>query len=123
MLECLETFSAFRNWYFDYSGKYKKTDTLGEEKRPKITSVGEDGEKKEFFFLNSHTHSIWKEVPRLGVEFELQLLAYTTATAMQDPSHICKLHHNSWQRQILNPLSKVRDRTLVLMETSQVHYR
>ena len=25
------------------------------------------------------------EVPRLGVELELQLLAYTTATAMQDP--------------------------------------
>ena len=26
------------------------------------------------------------EVPRLEVESELQLLAYTTATAMQDPS-------------------------------------
>ena len=25
------------------------------------------------------------EVPRLGVESELQLLAYTTAIAMQDP--------------------------------------
>ena len=25
------------------------------------------------------------EVPRLGVESELQLLAYTTATSMQDP--------------------------------------
>ena len=31
------------------------------------------------------------EVPRLGVEPELQLLAYTTATAMLDPSHICDL--------------------------------
>ena len=29
------------------------------------------------------------EVPRLGVKLELQLLAYTTATAMQDPSYIC----------------------------------
>ena len=28
------------------------------------------------------------EVPRLGVELELQLLAYTTATATQDLSHI-----------------------------------
>ena len=26
------------------------------------------------------------ELPRLGVESELQLLAYTAATAMQDPS-------------------------------------
>ena len=28
------------------------------------------------------------EVPRLGVELELQLLAYATATAMQDPSYL-----------------------------------
>ena len=42
------------------------------------------------------------EVPRL------QLLAYTTATAMQDLSCVCDLHHSSWQHQILNPLSKVR---------------
>ena len=33
------------------------------------------------------------EVPRLGVESELQLPAYTTATATLDPSHICDLHH------------------------------
>jgi len=30
------------------------------------------------------------EVTRLGVESELQLLATATATARQDPSHICK---------------------------------
>ena len=29
------------------------------------------------------------EVLRLGVESELQLLAYTTATATPDPSHVC----------------------------------
>jgi len=48
------------------------------------------------------------EVPRLRVESELQLPAYTTATATQDSSHICSLHHSSQQRQILNPLSKAR---------------
>ena len=32
------------------------------------------------------------EVPGLGVESEMQLLAYATATAMHDPSHVCKLH-------------------------------
>ena len=31
------------------------------------------------------------EVPRLGVELELQLLAYPTATATPDLSHICDL--------------------------------
>ena len=42
-----------------------------------------------------------------GVESEL--LTYTTATATQDPSHICDLHQSSRQHQILNPLSKARD--------------
>ena len=36
---------------------------------------------------------------------ELQLPAYSTATAMPDPSHVCDLHHSSRQRRILNPLS------------------
>ena len=60
------------------------------------------------------------EVPRLEVRLELQLLAYTTATATPDPNHIFDLHHISWQHQILNPLSKARDRTCVLMNTSWV---
>ena len=60
------------------------------------------------------------EIPRLWVELELQLLAYTTATAMQNLSCICDLHHSSRQRQILNPLSQARDRTQILMDTSRV---
>ena len=60
------------------------------------------------------------EVLRLGLELELQLLAYTTATATQDLSHVCDLHHRSWQRWILNPLSKARDRTHVLIDACQV---
>ena len=31
------------------------------------------------------------EVPKLGVESELQLPAYTTTRAMQDLSHVCDL--------------------------------
>jgi len=60
------------------------------------------------------------EVPRLGVESELQPPAYTRATATQDPSHVCNLHHSSRQRQILNPLSKARDRTRNLMVPSRI---
>ena len=60
------------------------------------------------------------EVPRLEVESELQLLAYTTATAMRDLSPICNLHHSSEQCWVLNPLGKARDRTYILMGTSQV---
>ena len=60
------------------------------------------------------------EVPRLAAELELQLPAYTMATAMQDPSCVCDLHHSSRQHWILNPLSKVKDRTLNLMVPSQI---
>ena len=49
------------------------------------------------------------EIPRLGVETELQLLA--TATVMPDPSRVCDLHHSSWQCWTPDPLNKPRDRT------------
>ena len=49
------------------------------------------------------------EVPGLGVKLELYLLAYTTATAVQDLSCICGLHHYSRQCWILNPLSEAKD--------------
>ena len=61
-----------------------------------------------FFFFSRHEHLWHMEVPRLGVMLELQLLAYTTATATQDLSRVCDLHHSSWQCQILNPLSGAR---------------
>ena len=64
-----------------------------------------------FIFAFLGLHSQHMEVPRLGVESELQLPAYTTATTTLDPSHVCDLHHSSWQRQILNPLSQTRDQT------------
>ena len=50
------------------------------------------------------------------------MLAYTTATATTDPSHICDLHHSSQQHQIPNPLSEARDQTCILMDTSQIHF-
>ena len=74
------------------------------------------------FFLSFLGLQPWHvEVPRLGVESELQLQAYTTATAMPDPSRNCKLHHSSWQHQILSPLGKARGKTQNLMLTSQIH--
>ena len=63
------------------------------------------------------------EVPGLGMEPKLQLLTYTTATAMWDLSHVCNLHHSSWQHWIPKPLSKARDRTLILMDSSQICFR
>ena len=58
-----------------------------------------------FFFFGFLGLHLWHmEVSRLGVELELQLLAYATAMATQEQSRIYNLHHSSQQHQILNPL-------------------
>ena len=62
-----------------------------------------------FFFCFLGPHLEHMEGPGLGVKSELQLTAYTTASATPDPSHVCDLHHSSWQRQIPDLLSEARD--------------
>ena len=71
-----------------------------------------------FVFLGPHPRHM--EVPRPGVSSEFQPPAYTTATATQDLSRFCDLHHSSQQCRIPNLLSKARDRTCVLMDASRV---
>ena len=75
-----------------------------------------------FFFIFSFLGlPLWHmEIPRPGVELELQVTIYATAT--QDLS--CDLHHSSqqWQCQILNLLNEARDWTRILMDTSWVCY-
>ena len=60
------------------------------------------------------------EVPRLGVELELQLPAYTTATATPNLSYICDLHAAWSNERTFNLLSKARDQTSILMDTGQI---
>ena len=76
---------------------------------------------KTFFFVVPGPHPWHMEVPRLGMESELQMLAYTTATTMPDPNRVCSLHHSSQQCQILNLLSEARERTCILVDMSQIH--
>ena len=73
-----------------------------------------------FFSVFLGLHPGHMEVPKLGVEWELQLPVYTTTTAMKDLSCPCDLHHSSQQLQILNPWSEARD--LILMDASWVPY-
>ena len=56
-----------------------------------------------FFFIVLHLHHM--EVPRLGVESELQPPAY----AKPDLSNIYDLHHSSSQHRILNALNEARN--------------
>ena len=68
------------------------------------------------------------EVRRLWVKLELQLLAWAIAASLHhnhsswDLSCACDLHHSLWQHQILNPLSKAKDGTHILMDTNRIHF-
>ena len=74
------------------------------------------------FFVFSGLHLTHMEVSRLAVQSELQLQAYTTATATWDWIRVCDVHHSSWQHQIINPLSEARNRTCNLMVPSQIRF-
>ena len=52
-----------------------------------------------------------------GVKSELQLPAFTTATATQDASHFCNLYCSWCQCLILNSLSEARNQTCILTDT------
>ena len=54
-----------------------------------------------FILFFSALHQWHMEVPRLGVESELQLPAYNTATVSPDLSHNCDLHNSSLQCWII----------------------
>ena len=124
------TYSSWSNWqYFIAQGCIRRvTKSTGKAELQictcKLVRRKEGGFSFFFFFfvfLGPHPQHM--EVPRLGVQSELQPLAFTTATAMRDPSRICHLHHSSRQHWILNPLSKARDRTHNLMVPHQICFR
>ena len=74
-------------------------------------------DKSKYFLFSFRFRALWHlEVPRLGVKSKQQLLAYATDTAMPDLSHICDLCCNLQQCQLLDPLSKARDQTCILMD-------
>ena len=68
----------------------------------------------ELTFFSLWLHLRHMEVPRLGVQLELELPAYTTATATPDLSCVCNLHSSlqrkpdpltHWSRPGVKPLS------------------
>ena len=73
-----------------------------------------------FFFWFLGLHPWHMEIPRLGIQSELHLLAYTAVRATWDPSHICDIHHSSPQGQIPDSLRRARYGTHILMDTSHI---
>ena len=75
-----------------------------------------------FFFCLFRAQPMAYGGSQVWVESKLQPLAYATATAMRNPSHVCDLHHSSWQCWNLNPLSEARDWTCVFKDASQIRF-
>ena len=90
--------------------------TLTKNKGYKIISTYKN-QLYVFFLMATPRHM---EVPSLGLKLELQLLAYSTATALLDANCIFDLHHSSWNTGSFNPLRKARDQTHILLDTSQI---
>ena len=67
------------------------------------------------------THGIWK-FPGWRSNWSWSWWPTPQPQQTQDLSHVCDLHHSSWQCQILNPLSKARGRTHILMDPGWVRY-
>jgi len=107
-----------RNWDIIILGWNERE--YGSQNFPKVVREPQDLGvlfTNQFFFLFLGLYLQHMGVPGLGVELELQLQAYTTATAAWDLSRTCDLCRSSQQCWILSLLSKVRDQTHILMDT------
>ena len=58
-----------------------------------------------FYFI----FCLFRATPAAHAGSLIKLVPPAYATAMPDPSHVCKLHHSSPKHWILNPLSEARD--------------
>ena len=74
-----------------------------------------------FIYFGGVPHLQHMDIPRLGVNQNYSCLPMLQLPTL-DQSHVCNPHHSSRQCGMLNPLSKARDWTCVLMDTSWVHY-
>ena len=81
--------------------------------------------KNTFFFFQGCIQQ-HMEVHRLRSEWSYSCRPTPTTIAMPDLSHICDLHHSSWQCQILNPLrpgtEPVSSRILVRFISTEPHW-
>ena len=118
---CSHSFRYLKYSYQQTSQRYKPWWNL-----PAVEGEGKINDKFNqegnlfCLFVLPFRATTYMEVPRLGVQLELQLLAFATAIATPDLSRVCNIHHNSRQCQILNPLREARDQTCNLMVPSRI---
>ena len=81
--------------------------------------------KKLLFFVFLGSYLWHMEVPGLGVKLEVQLPAYTTATAIPDPSCICGNvgSLNPWVRPGIKPMSSWMLVAFITTELQQEHLK
>ena len=93
--------------------------------QPVSFSTGNRFDHLLFFFpfcLFRATPEAYGSSRAMGQIWAVAASLYATATATPDPSYVCYLHHSSQQCQILNPPSRARDGTWILLDPSWVHY-
>ena len=90
--------------------------------RPDLYPIVPQGNSSKTFFLKVASAAYGSSQARVGVESELQLPAYATATSMPDLSRVCDLHCSSRQRRILNPPMGARGQTRILMDKGWVPF-
>ena len=73
-----------------------------------------------FFFFKGRTRGIWRFPGRGETNRSCSCWHMPADAATQDPSHVWDLHHRSRRRRTLNPLSKARDGTVILMDVTRV---
>ena len=71
-----------------------------------------------FFLFRATSQGTWK-FPGQGSD---RSYSCQPMPQPQNPSHICDLHHSLRQGQSLNPLSKARDQTRILIDTNPVSW-
>ena len=91
---------------FFWGEKYHETHEIDDQKICICSQILEHQRNITFSFFFLWPHLWHTEVPRIGVKLELQLHAYSTATATPDPSYNCDLWCSLQQHQILNTLSE-----------------
>ena len=101
------------------NGQYSKPDCVTWVGKPNVSVILHDNRNGEYVFGAGTVLNTFFFLLRIGVKSEPQMPAHAIAKATPDLSHICNLHHSSWQHQILNPLRETRDGTHILMRTSQ----